>query len=115
MFYGASPEVFKKAAMLRRNMTDSEKVLWEQLRHGINGYKFRRQHPADIFILDFYCHTAKLVIEIDGKSHDAITSQEYDKIRTERLESFGLKVIRFTNQQVLENADNVNDEIKLYL
>ena len=115
MFYGAKPEIFSKATMLRRRMTESEKILWEYLRHGINGCKFRRQHPIDIFIVDFYCHKAKLVIEIDGKSHDSATSKEYDTARTEELESFGLKVIRFTNKQVLEKVNDVINEIKLYL
>lgn len=115
MFYDAKPEIFKKASMLRKKMTESEKILWEFLRLGINGNKFRRQHPIATFIVDFYCHKAKLVIEIDGKSHDSETAKKYDAARTEELELYGLKVIRYTNQQVLEKVNDVINEIKLYL
>ncbi len=100
--FGASPEIFKKAQMLRRNMTEPEKLLWKKLKDNqLLGYKFRRQHPIDIFIVDFYCHKAKLVIEIDGKTHDKRDVQEYDTARTNTLINFGLKVIRFKNEKVL--------------
>ena len=115
MFYGAEPEIFRKAAMLRRNMTESEKILWGHLRHGINGYKFRRQHPIDIFIVDFYCHKKRLVIEVDGKKHKIKNVTNRDQARTEELEVFGIRVIRFTNKQVEENINDVISVIKSYL
>lgn len=95
MFYGATPEMFSKAEMLRKNMTTSEKTLWEVLKYGLDGFKFRRQHPIDIFIADFYCHKAKLFIEIDGDIHDIREIHEYDEGRTDELENYGIKVIRF--------------------
>lgn len=70
MFYGASPNSFDKAKLLRNNMTEAEKILWEKLKNrNIFKARFRRQHPIGIFIVDFYCHDYKLVIELDGEIH----------------------------------------------
>lgn len=70
MFYGASRNIFEKASELRNNMTEAENLLWVELKNRkIFKVKFRRQHPIDIFIVDFYCHEFKLVIEIDGEIH----------------------------------------------
>jgi very-short-patch-repair endonuclease len=70
-FYGATPEIFLRAAELRRNMTNAEKLLWQELRSKkILNLTFRRQHPVNMFIADFYCHKARLVIEIDGSIHE---------------------------------------------
>jgi very-short-patch-repair endonuclease len=70
MFYGATPEIFRKAKNLRNNLTFHEKKLWEELRgNKLHGLRFKSQHPIDQFIVDFYCHKLKLVIEIDGNSH----------------------------------------------
>jgi very-short-patch-repair endonuclease len=115
MFYGATPEIFRKAEMLRENMTTSEKALWEILKRGIDGYKFRRQHPIDIFIADFYCHKARLVIEIDGDIHNIGEIHEYDEGRTDELENYGIKVIRFKNQEVNDNIEQVIETIKIHL
>ncbi len=70
MFGQAHPLVFEKAKELRKNMTQAEKVLWGYLKGGINGLKFRRQHPIGVYVADFYCHHLKLIIELDGKIHD---------------------------------------------
>jgi imidazole glycerol-phosphate synthase subunit HisF len=70
MFDGASPLIFERAKDLRKNMTEAEKVLWFHLKQNSGGFKFRRQHPLGIYIADFYCHKAKLVIELDGTIHD---------------------------------------------
>ena len=71
MFYNAKPHIFSKAQLLRNNMTNAEKLLWEKIRKKqILNLKFRSQHPIDIFIADFYCHQIKLVIEIDGEIHN---------------------------------------------
>ena len=76
--HGASLNVRSKAKELRKNMTDSEKVLWEHLRlRRLNGMHFRRQHPFGIYILDFFCYEANLAIEIDGPIH--LNHQEYDR------------------------------------
>lgn len=111
MFYGASPEIFERAKKLRNNLTSSEAKLWNYLRNNINGFKFRRQHPIDMFIADFYCHKAKLVIEIDGEIHNSIEQQEYDLDRTLELKNFGIKVIRFTNKEVNENIQEVISKV----
>ncbi len=114
--FGATPEIFKKAQMLRRNMTEPEKLLWKKLKDNqLLGYKFRRQHPIDIFVVDFYCHKAKLVIEIDGKTHNNKDVQEYDTARTNTLNNYGLKVIRFKNDMILNNIEEVLNEIRTEL
>ena len=87
-------------------MTASEKILWSVLRNRkINGMHFRRQHPFGIYILDFYCYKAGLVIEVDGEIHGF--SKAYDLERTRYLESCGLKVIRFTNYEIKSDIDSV--------
>ena len=74
MFFGAKKNIFLKAVELRNNMTMAESVLWEELRNRKNfRYKWRRQHPVDIFIVDFYCHRYKLVIEVDGEIHQNLS------------------------------------------
>jgi very-short-patch-repair endonuclease len=70
MYFGAKPSIFRAAYILRKTMTVPESLLWEKLKSKqINGLRFRRQHPIDIFIADFYCDKAKLVVEIDGEIH----------------------------------------------
>ena len=70
MFYGAKPVIFERAKMMRKQMTDAELLVWEILKEKqMLGFRFRSQHPIDIFIADFYCHPLKLVIEIDGGIH----------------------------------------------
>ena len=110
MFYGAKVDVFEKARLLRENMTIAEKLLWERLNKNQLGVRFKPQHPVDIFIVDFYCHKYKLVVEVDGKYHE--NNIDYDMGRTAELERFDLKVIRFTNEQVINDIENVIDEIK---
>lgn len=96
-----------RAKFLRKNMTETEKILWSKIRNGkLNGFYFRRQHPYNIYILDFYCDKASLAIEIDGEIH--LRQKEYDEERTRFLESSGLKVLRFTN-------DDINTQIEWVL
>jgi very-short-patch-repair endonuclease len=85
---------------LRKNMSDAERKMWEGLRRRqISGYKFRRQHPYDRYILDFVCLDRKLVIEIDGGQHSE--SIRYDEERTQLLTRAGFRVLRFWNHEVL--------------
>jgi imidazole glycerol-phosphate synthase subunit HisF len=70
MFYNASPLIFERAKELRANLTPAESVLWGYLKSKPLGYKFRRQHPVSIYIVDFFCYKLKLVIEVDGPVHD---------------------------------------------
>ena len=112
LFYGAKPDIFEKAGELRKNMTIYEGVLWDVLRRkDLEGYRFRRQHPVDRFILDFYCHEVKLAIEIDGEIHK-YQEKEYDEGRTAEIERFGIKVIRFSNEEVRDDLNNVIEKIK---
>ncbi len=98
--------VQQRARELRQEMTPAEKILWEQLRNRkLDGFKFRRQHPLDRFIVDFYCAACKLIVEVDGDIH--YLQQERDAVRTEELERQGYRLIRFRNEQVLHNLENV--------
>jgi Uncharacterized protein conserved in bacteria len=113
MFYGALPIHFELARRLRDNPTESEMFLWEHLpKIQIPGVRFKRQHPILYFIADFYCHKAKLIIEVDGGYHDIPEQCRYDKNRDEELDNLGLKVIRFTNDQVLFNIEGTLETIK---
>ena len=112
MFYEAKKETFLKALELRQNMTETEKILWSKLNKNQLGVRFKAQHPIDIFIVDFYCHSCRLVIEIDGEIHQF--QKEYDDGRTIELQNLGLTVIRFTNKEILYNIDQVIEKIKTY-
>ncbi len=110
MFYGATPDLFSKAKQLRENMTLAEDILWQRLRKNQFGFRFKPQHPIDIFIADFYCHPLKLVIEIDGEIHQF--QMDYDNGRTEELKNQGITVIRFSNDEVLNQIDLVEIKIR---
>ena len=113
MFYNASPDIFQKAKVLRHNMTETEEILWERLRRKQLGVRFKAQHPIERFIADFYCHQSKLVIEVDGKIHEY--QKEYDSGREAEIEKYGIKIIRFTNDEVIKDIDRVIEKIKLNL
>ncbi len=111
--HDAGPKRFENARFLKKVQTEAEAVLWERLRgRKLSGFKFRRQHPVDNYIVDFYCHESRLVIEVDGKIHEQNDNPDYDKNRTQDLIALGLMVIRFTNEQVLQDIDLVLEEIK---
>lgn len=113
MFYNAKPHIFEKAKVLRNNMTASELKLWDCLKgKQIFGLRFRPQHPIDIFIADFYCHPIKLVIEVDGGIHKSVNQNEYDIGREAELNYWGIKVIRFTNEQIDNDIQHVITIIK---
>ena len=97
---------------LRNNMPPAEKILWSKLKGSqLEKYKFRRQYSVDKFILDFYCPQAGLAIEIDGDSHYETDKPEYDAVRSRKIESHGIKIIRFTNTEVYDSLDGVIDQI----
>ncbi len=113
LFYGASPEIHNRARELRKNKTFFERKLWNELRNKkMEGCRFRTQHPISQFIVDFYCHKLKLVIEVDGEVPKSLDSREYDNGRTFELEAFGLKVIRFENWEIEKELENVIDQIR---
>jgi very-short-patch-repair endonuclease len=105
------PPLLERAREMRHPQTPAEATLWRVLRNRNLEYKFRRQHPIDRFIIDFYCAKAKLCIEIDGASHLEPEQAEYDLVRSEFLEELGYQVIRFTNDDVRYNINVVVDEI----
>lgn len=113
MFYGAPSMIHIQAKTLRKNETRTEKILWTHLSNKKLGVKFRRQHPVSQFIVDFYCHELKLVIEIDGKIHLRKENIEYDKMRTQLLNYHNLQVLRFSNEEVLKDIQEVINRIKL--
>ncbi|MFH0887551.1 MAG: endonuclease domain-containing protein [bacterium] len=110
-FHPYRPELIPNARENRKNPTPAEKKLWyEVLRNKqFEGYKFLRQKPIDNFILDFYCSKLQLAIEVDGDSHAA--QEEYDMFRTARLNEYGISVIRYTNDEVMNNIDGVYDDL----
>ena len=110
MFFNAKPDIFQKTEMLRKNMTKAEMKLWEKLRNKQLGVRFKAQHPMMCFIADFYCHKSRLVVEIDGDSHGQ--QKEYDIGRTTEMERFGIRVIRFSNEEVINSTEKVVEGIK---
>lgn len=102
----------RRARELRRNATSAEKILWARLKNrSLGGFKFVRQEPIGPFIADFACRERKLVIEIDGETHSTDEDLAFDARRTAFLNDQGYAVIRFTNQQIYENADAVAEAI----
>ncbi len=95
---------------LKKNPTEAEIIIWEYLKNKKTGYKIRRQHIVDNFVADFICLSKKLVIEIDGKIHKF--QKDYDQMRTERFTELGYQVIRFTNEAVKANPNEVYVQIK---
>jgi type I restriction enzyme M protein len=103
-------ELKTRAEKMRANPTEAEGVLWERIRNKLLGVKFRQQHIVDQYIVDFCSIQHGLVIEVDGEIHK--NQKEEDEIRTQVLETKGYKVIRFSNEQVLNKIENVIEEIK---
>jgi len=101
-----TPIKIQRAKELRRQMTQEEKILWQHLRaNRLNGLHFRRQQIIDGFIADFYCHTARLVIEVDGQIHQQ--QAEYDAERDRLLSARGLRLLRIKNEEVRQNLERV--------
>ena len=112
MFCEASAYIFSNAKRLRSSMTPAEFKVWNFLKgKNILGVRFRPQHPLGIYIADFYCNKISLVIEIDGEIHNNESRKEYDHERSLVLSSWGIDIIRFTNYQVKNKFDFVQDEI----
>ena len=112
MYYGATPNTFDKAKLLRNNMTEAEKILWDLLKNrSVFKVRFRRQHPIGIFIVDFYCHEYKLAIEIDGEIHLKNEVIEYDDGRSHDIEKYGIKILRYTNNEVFTDPKKIINEI----
>ncbi len=115
MHYGAEPSTYKNAQFLRNNATQTEKILWNRLRNKALGVKFRRQHLIGDYIVDFYCHKLKLVIELDGKYHENPNHKRMDEFREDVLKESGIKIIRFPDESVVNDIDSVVEKIKKML
>ncbi|MBI5305460.1 MAG: DUF559 domain-containing protein [Chloroflexi bacterium] len=102
--------MYDTARRLRREMTDAEKILWQNLRaNRLNGFHFRRQQIVGKYIVDFYCHAASLVVEVDGKIH--AQQIERDAERESELKARGLFILRFKNEEIEYNLRNVLEQI----
>jgi very-short-patch-repair endonuclease len=107
-----SSRVRANARALRKNSTDAERALWSEVRdHRLNGAGFRRQVPIGNYIADFVCHSAKLVIELDGGQHFSDQAEKKDAARTTVIEANGFQVIRFSNHDVMTNRAGVLETI----
>ena len=104
---------------LRKRQTKAEAVLWQALRNRqLDGMKFLRQHPIQFeiddkkrfFVADFYCHQSRLVVEVDGGVHES--QEEYDRLRTQIINILGIRVIRFSNEQVVNNIVQTLNQIR---
>jgi very-short-patch-repair endonuclease len=116
MFFGANKDTFRKAFMLRNNETTAESLLWNRLnKNQLHSFRFKRQHPIAYYVADFYCHKAKLIIELDGAYHNRMDRKAYDDSRTEMLEGLGLTVLRFSDDEVLEKIEQVIMKISAVL
>ena len=111
MYFGAKAVTIETAKLLRNSMTYHENLLWEKLKgKQMCGVRFRRQHPIMFFIADFYCHEAKLVVEVDGDIHNDKTN--YDNGRSAEMEKFGIIVLRVTNAEVETSLEKVIYKIR---
>ena len=106
-----NPKLVERARLLRQNLTTAEKKLWYGFLRTFR-YRVLRQRPIDNYIVDFYCAQLKVVIEVDGETHFSNEGKEYDEARTKVLEGYGLRVLRFTNEEVLNNFEAVFDVIE---
>lgn len=111
MFYGASNFIFERAKQIRNNLNNTEMILWGRLKEYFPSYKFRRQHPISNYIADIYCHSLKLVIEIDGSIHNNPDVKLNDEERQQNIEMMGLTVLRFSNEQIQKDIDRVLQSI----
>ncbi len=103
-----APVIRGNARRMRRAMTEAELKLWNELRaHRLMGFGFRRQLPIAGYIVDFACPDRKLIVEVDGSRHGDVPAQTYDRHRSETLQGLGWKVLRFWNDDVLKDIDNV--------
>ncbi|MFP2996869.1 endonuclease domain-containing protein [Spongiivirga sp. MCCC 1A20706] len=104
------PDLKVKARELRKNSTLAEVLLWEKIKSRAYGVQFHRQVPMLDYLVDFYCHELKLVIEVDGNGHNF--KDEYDLTRERRLKLYGVHFLRFTNEQIKKNMFSVELVLK---
>ncbi len=110
------PDLIETARYLRNNSTLTETILWQKLKNKqINGYDFHRQKPIDHYIVDFFCPKLMLAIEIDGSIHDTDESRLNDALRQEKIEEYGVQFLRFKNNDIKNNMENVMNRISEWI
>ncbi|MCG9891436.1 MAG: endonuclease domain-containing protein [Thermosynechococcaceae cyanobacterium MS004] len=115
-FIPYEPHLKELARQLRHNMTQGEVILWQHLkRRQMCGLDFDRQRPIDAYIVDFYCKRLRLAVEVDGNSHDGEVAQQNDFVRQTRLESLGVRFLRFSETQVCHQTQSVLNTIKTWI
>jgi very-short-patch-repair endonuclease len=113
IYFDAKPNLLRIAGDLRHSMTPGERLLWHHLRNRkVSGFKFRRQHPFNEIILDFFCYDANLSVEVDGGIHNDSYQKERDIERTSILKRFGITELRFSDWEVENEIEKVLDKIK---
>ena len=107
-----NPKLKQRRCDLRKNQTEPEKALWQQLRNRkLNGLKFYRQYSVGPYILDLYCPEVRLAIELDGGQHADGDARDYDEYRSEYLRTLGIETVRFWNNDVMNNMEGVLNRI----
>ena len=116
MVYYGNRDLIKKARELRNNMTTSEILLWSRLRSKqVEGYKFRRQQPIFDYIVDFYCHEIKFIIEVDGPIHSLPEQAEYDKRREKILKTNGYTIFHLSAAEIISNLEASVSRLKNFI
>jgi very-short-patch-repair endonuclease len=116
MGYYGNRELVKRARVLRNNMTLAEIILWSRLRSKkVNGYKFRRQQPIFEYVVDFYCHELKLIIEVDGEIHSLSERTESDIKRDKILKTNGYHILRLSNFEIETTIDSTVIKITSFI
>jgi very-short-patch-repair endonuclease len=111
-----NPKLKELARDLRNNSTKAEVILWLKLKGKyMHGYDFHRQKPIDNYILDFFCHELMLGIEVDGYSHEFLEVYNKDTIKENRMNELGISVLRFSDEQVLKDMENVLRAVEFYI
>jgi very-short-patch-repair endonuclease len=116
LYLNTEQKTRKFARYLRKKETKAEKKLWELLKsRRCEGLKFRRQHPIHYYVVDFYCHKERLIVEVDGGIHSNKYIKEHDENRTAELERYGIRILRFSNEEVINNTAEVVTKIKEFV
>jgi very-short-patch-repair endonuclease len=106
------PYITERARQLRKGQTAAEEILWASLRNRrLSGAKFRRQQPIGRYIADFYCHEARLVVELQGGIHNRANQRDYDNVRKTVIEQLGIKILSFNNNEVTQDLERILTEI----
>lgn len=114
-FVSYNPSLLDRARKMRKEMTFAEKIMWKEIIPWITKYRILRQRPIHHYIADFYCPKLKVVIEVDGDSHSSEEAQKYDKRRTEALRNYGIQVIRYKNEDVIQHTQRVRKDLQQQL